>query len=97
MQLIPLDVDYQWEEQDKTRAQLDELKKVKVITREKPPTNFSFKPATFDLPHSLPFVSKDYSLGFGKFIGRNLFHLRIKPFIFSSPPSSSFSSSSNTF
>ena len=77
--------------------QLDELKKPKVITLEKPPIKFSFKPATFDPPHSIPYISKDFLLGFGKFIGRNLFDLRIKPSIFSYQPSSSFSSSSNPF
>ena len=73
MKLTPLDVDYQREEQAKTRAQLDELKNPKVITREKPPANFSFKPATFDFPPPIPYVSKDSPLGFGKFIGRNPF------------------------
>ena len=91
VQLTPLDVDYQREEQSKTRSRLDELKKSKVMTQENPPANFSFKPMTFDLLPSIPFVSKDSHLGFGKFIGRNLFDLRTKPSIFSSP-SSSFSS-----
>ena len=68
MQLTPLDVDYQREERAKTRARLDELKNPKVIPREKPPANSSFKPATFDLPSLIPSASKDYSLGFGKFI-----------------------------
>ena len=97
MQLTPLDVDYQREERIKTQARLDELKKPKVITREKPPANFSFKPATFDLPPSIHVVSKDSPLGFGKFIERNPFNLRTKPSIFSFPPSSSFSSFSNPF
>ena len=99
MQLTLLDVDYQQEERDKTRAQLDELKKPKVISREKPHTNFYFKPITFDLllSPSIPSASKDSPLGFGKFIGRKPFDLRTKPSIFSSPPSSSFSSSSNPF
>ena len=56
MQLTHLDVDYQREEQAKTRARLEELKKPKVIPREKPPTNFFFKPTTFDLPPSIPSV-----------------------------------------
>ena len=73
MQLTPLNVNYQREEQAKTRARLDELKKPKVITREKHSANFSFKPGTFDLPPSIPSVSKDSPLGFGKFIGRNFF------------------------
>ena len=97
MQLTPLDVDYQREERAKTRARLHELKKPKVIPREKPTVNFCFKPTTFDLPPSIPFVSKDSSLGFGKFIGRNPFDLCTKPSIFSSLSSSSFSSSSNPF
>ena len=97
MQLTPLDVDYQREERAKTRARLDELKKPKVITREKPPCNFSFKLGTFDLSLSIPYVSKDTTLGFVKFIGRKPFNLCTKPSIFSSPPSSSFSSSSNPF
>ena len=96
LQLTPLDVDYQQEERVKTQARLDELKKPKVITQEKPPANFSFKPATFDLPPSIPVVSKDSHLGFGKFIERNPFNLRAKPSIFSFPPSF-FSSSSNPF
>ena len=50
VQLIHLDVNYQRMEQVKTRARLDDLKKPKVISREKPPSNFSFKPMTFDLP-----------------------------------------------
>ena len=95
MQLTPLDVDYQREEQTKTRARLDELKKPKVIPQEKPPVTFSFKPATFDLLSSISSALKDSPLGFGKFIGRNPFYLRTKPSIFSSPSSSSFSSSSN--
>ena len=97
MQLTPLDVDYQREKQAKTRAQLDELKKPKVMPREKPLANFSFKPVTFDLPHSIPSASKDSPLGFEKFIGRNPFDLHTKPFIFSYPLSSSSSSSSNPF
>ena len=97
MKLTPLDVDYQREERAKTRAQLDELKKPKIIPREKPPAKFSFKHETFDLPHSIPSASKDSPLRFGKFIGRNIFDLRTKPSVFSSPPSSSFSSSSNPF
>ena len=36
MQLTPFDVDYQREERAKTRGRLDELKKAKVIPREKP-------------------------------------------------------------
>ena len=56
MQLTPLDVDYHLEERAKTRARLDELKKPKVIPQEKPLENFSFKPATFDLPISIPFA-----------------------------------------
>ena len=58
-----LDVDYQREEQAKTRARLDDLKKPKVIPREKPLTDFSFKPATFDLPSSTPSTTKDFPLG----------------------------------
>ena len=97
MQFTPLDVDYQWEKRAKIRTWLDELKKPKVIPREKHPSNFSFKPATFDLPHSIPFASKDSHLGFGKFMGRNPFDLCIKPSIFSSLPSFPFFSSSNPF
>ena len=97
VQLTPLDMDYQREERVKTHAQLKELKKPKVIPQEKTPTNFSFKPTTFNLPPSIPSASKDSSLGFSKFIERNQFDLRTKPFIFSSPLSSSFSSSSNPF
>ena len=67
------------------------------MPQEKSPANFSFKLATFDLPPSIPSVSKDSSLGFGKFIGRNPFYLCIKPSIFSSSPFYSFSSSSNPF
>ena len=52
MQLTPLDVDYQRKEQAKTRALLEELKKPRVIPRESPPINFSFKPAAFDLSSS---------------------------------------------
>ena len=89
VQLTPLDVNCQQEEQAKTRARLDELKKPKVIPQEKPLANFSFKPGTFDLPSSTPSTSKDSPLGFGKFIGRNLFYLRTKPSIFSSSSSSS--------
>ena len=91
-------MDYQQEERAKTRARLDELKKPKVIPREKPLADFSFKPATFDLPPSpqpIPSASKDSPLGFEKFIRRNQFNLRTKHSIFSSPPS--FSSSSNPF
>ena len=73
------------------------MTKPKVIPREKPPANFSFKPATFDLPPSIHSISKDSPLGFDKFIGRNPFDLRSKPSIFSFLPSSSFSSSSNPF
>ena len=51
---------------------------------------------TFDLPPSIPSVSKYSTSGFHKFIGRNPFDLRTKPSIFSSPPSS-FSSSTNPF
>ena len=97
VQLTPFDVDYLMRRMSQTRARLDELKKSKVIPREKPPANFSFKPATFDLPLLIPFVSKDSHLAFGKFIGRNPFDLRIKPSMLSSPPSSSFFSSSNLF
>ena len=97
LQLTPLDVDYQREEQAKTRTQLDELKTPKVIPQEKPLANFSFKPTTFDLFPSIPSISKDSHLGFGKFIGRNPFVLRTKPSILSSPPSSSLSYSSNPF
>ena len=42
-------------------------------------------------------TTKDSPLGFGKFIRRNPFDLCTKPSIFSSPPSSSFSSSSYPF
>ena len=59
VQLTPLNVGYQQDEQAKTRAQLDELKNPKVIPREKPPSNFSFKPATFDFPSSSSSTSKD--------------------------------------
>ena len=59
MQLTHLDIDYQREERAKTRARLDELEKPKIIPREKLYANFSFKPATFDLPPSIPSVSKD--------------------------------------
>ena len=52
---------------------------------------------TFDLPPSIPYVSKDSPLGFGRFLGRNPFDLHTKPSIFSSPTSYSFSSSSNPF
>ena len=97
MQLTPLDVDYQREERAKTRVRLYEFKKPKVLPREKPPPNFYFKSTTFDLPPSIPYVSKDSTLGFGKFIRRNPFDLCMKPSIFSYPPSSSFSSSSNPF
>ena len=76
----------------KTRARLDELKKPKALPREKPPTNFSFKPTAFDLPLLIPSVTKDSPLGFDKFIGRNPFYLLTEPSIFSYPPSSSFSS-----
>ena len=69
VQLTHLDVNYQQEERGKTQARLEELKKPKVIPREKPPANFSFKPMTFDLPPSISFVSKDSPLGFGKFKG----------------------------
>ena len=50
MQLIHLDVDYQWKERAKTQAQLEKLKKPRVTPRAKPPVNFSFKPAAIDLP-----------------------------------------------
>ena len=63
VQLTRLDVDYQREEQAKTRDGLEELKKPKVIPQEKPPANFSFKPATFDIPSSTPSTSKDFPLG----------------------------------
>ena len=97
MQLTSLNVDYQREERAKNQARLDELKKPKVIPREKPPANFSFKPMIFYFPPSIPFESKDSPLGFGKFIGRKQFDLHTKPSIFSSPPSYSFSSSSSPF
>ena len=50
VQFTPFDVDYQQEERAKTQGQLDELKKPKVIPREKPPASFSFKPGIFYLP-----------------------------------------------
>ena len=58
MQLTPLDVDYQQEEQAKIQAQLDELKKAKVIPREEPPTNFSFEPVVDPqfCPSTLAFI-----------------------------------------
>ena len=62
VQLTPLDVDYQREEQAKTRVRLDELKKLKVIPREKPPANFSFKLANFDLPSSTPFARLSFGI-----------------------------------
>ena len=60
VQLTPLDVDYQRKEQAKTRAQLEELKKPRVIPREKPLAKFSFKPMVVDLPfppQSIPYAS----------------------------------------
>ena len=56
MQLTPLDVDYQWKVGAKTRTLLDDLKKPRVIPREKPPANFSFKPVAFDLPPPTPLI-----------------------------------------
>ena len=94
MQLTPLDVDYHREEQAKTRGRLDELKKPKVIPREKPLANFSFKPLAFDLisPIQLvPYASENSSMGFERFIGRNPFDLHINPFTFSSSYSYLFS------
>ena len=79
MQHTHLDVDYQWKERAKTIARLEELKKARVIPREKPPANFSFEPATVDLPsppQPIPFASKDSYLRFEMFIGRNQFDLR---------------------
>ena len=96
MPLIPLDVDYQRKERAKTLARLDELKKPKVIAREKPNANFSFKPTTFNLPPFTQLVlsclesnyfssstPKDSHLGFERFIRRNLFDLRTNPSTFS--------------
>ena len=50
VQLTLLDVDYQRKERAKTRARLDELKKPRVIPREKSSANFSFKSVAFNLP-----------------------------------------------
>ena len=103
VQLIPLDVDYQWKEQAKTRARLEELKKPRVIPIEKPLANFSFKPAVVDLPYppqSILSASKDSPLRFKRFIGRNPFNLRTDPSRFSSfliSLSSPFSLISNSF
>ena len=107
MQLTPLDMDYQCKEQAKTQARLDEVKKPRVIPREKSSPQFSFKYAAFNLlpptqsvltyPKSIYFPSsapKDTHLGFEMFIGRNPFDLRTNPSTFSYfLLSSSFSSS----
>ena len=85
MQLTPLNVDYQRKGGAKTRAPLEELKKPRVLPREKPPVNFSFKPGAFDLPpptQSVPSTSKDSPLGFERSLGRNPFDLRINHFTF---------------
>ena len=71
----------------KTRARLEELKKPRVIPREKPPANFYFKHAAFDLPsppQPIPSVSKESPLVFERSIGRNPFDLRTNPSTFSS-------------
>ena len=70
MQLTPLDVDYQREERAKTRAELEELKKPRVIPRVKPNTNFSFKLAYVDLASQLQQidVSHQECLGFWDFL-----------------------------
>ena len=105
VQLTPLEVDYQRKYRAKTRARLDELKKPKLIPREKPPAIFSFKPVTFNLPpltqlvpsclesnYFPSFAPKDTHLGFERFIGRNPFDLCTNPSTFSYfLPSFSFS------
>ena len=85
VQLIPLDVDYQRKERAKARARLDKLKKPRVIPREKPLANFSFKLVAFDLPpspQSVPSTSKVSPLEFERFIGRNHFDFRTNPSTF---------------
>ena len=86
VQLAPLDVDYQRKEQAKTQAQLEELKKPRVIPREKPLANFSFKPKDVDLPsppQPIHSALKDSPLGFERSIGRNPFDLHTNPSTFS--------------
>ena len=56
VQLTPLDMDYQLEEQAKIRTRLKELKKLRVVPREKPPANFSFKPMAVDLASPIQIV-----------------------------------------